>query len=240
MAWPFRSKQKDPIPTETPFGESLLEVHAETERLLAAASDLNDPQRCVLLGACAGSTVAVGGYGSQQLERFQDSEEYLPTNTGELTPNRLVQFSKAVVQEEVAARVGAVGRAYRVMAWALVADMAVFYWRPNYDLEISECAEVFGFSNAYEATIANIGRPGDDDSLWAEAGRRHELTKGALICIVAAALDEEIDPDDPLLTLGVEGWSPHFEAGLDTAAERIMGLAPEGLPIWRATDEPKP
>lgn len=184
--------------------------------------------------------MAVGGYGSQQVERFLGSEEYLPTNTGELVPDRLVQFSKALTQEEVAGRVGAVGRAYRVMAWALAADMATFYWRPNYDLEISECAEVFGLSNVYETTIANIGRPGDDDSLWAEAGRRHELTKGSLICIVAAALDEEIDPDDVFLTLGVEGWSPHFEAGLDAASERIKGLAPEGLPIWKATGETKP
>jgi hypothetical protein len=233
MPWPFKRKAKESDATETPLGTAILTLHSSVERLLEEATGLNDPQRCVLLSAAAGAAVTVGAFGDDQIKRHRDSVEYLPTNTGELDPDRHVQFAKALDHGQAAAA----ERAYRVVTWALVADMAVHLWRPNYDLEIAECAQTFGLSNVYETTIVNLGRPGDDESEDAEADRRYDLVKGTLICMIAAALDEEIDPEDPLVLLGIDVWTPYFGAGLETAGQCLSQLAPDGLPIWKATDE---
>jgi hypothetical protein len=111
--------------------------------------------------------------------------------------------------------------------------MAVFFWRPNYEYEMAELAEVFGFSNIFEETVVAIGEPvadpGDVDQV---ADRLHELVKGSLVCMVASALNEEIDPDDPIVAMHVPRWFEQFKEGTEVASERLKQLAPDGLPIW--------
>lgn len=223
-AWPFRRN-----PTKTQFGRDLLRVREVSEERIAQAPDLEEPNRLVLLSASAGATVALGGYGAAMQQQFKDGDEYLPTAHGDLAADRIVQFAKSLSHTD------AIEAAYRVLTWAVSAEMAVFFWRPNYAFEMTQLAEAFGFNNIFEETVVAIGGPVDDGANPRAVGDRFcELVKGSLVCMVAAALAEEIDPDDPFVAMYLPAWLNQFNEAKEVARERLTQLAPEGLPIWEA------
>lgn len=224
MPWPFRRS-----PTKTQFGRDLLHIREIWEARIAETPDLEDPNRVVLLGASAGATVALGGYGAVIQEQFKDSDEYLPTPQGELAPDRVVQFARSLSHSD------AIEAAYRVLTWALAAEMAAFFWRPNYAYEMTQLSEVLGVNNIFEETVVAIGEPVNDETDQEQvADRGYELVKGSLVCMVATALNEEIDPDDPFVAMHLPRWLDQFKEGKVVASERLKQLAPEGLPIWEA------
>lgn len=173
--------------------------------------------------------MAFGGYGAVIQQQFQDTVEYLPAPEGEVVPDRIVQFARSLSNPD------AIEASYRVLTWAFSAEMAVFFWRPNYTYEMTQLAEALRFKNIFEETVVAIGEPVDDETDPKQiADRAYELAKGSLVCMVAAALNEEINPDDPFVGIHVPQWLDQFKEGKVVASERLKQLAPEGLPIWEA------
>jgi hypothetical protein len=163
-------------PTKTKFGKTLLAIRASWERQIATCDDVEEPNRIVLLSASAGATVALGAYGAHLINEFGAASDSLRNARGDAVPDRIVQFAHAINE-----RPGAVEAAYRVMTWALVSEMAVFCWRPNYELEIHECAKAFEFRNVYEGEVPAFGEPRKHDAPVEELGdRKFQLVKGSL------------------------------------------------------------
>jgi hypothetical protein len=112
-----------------------------------------------------------------------------------------------------------------------------FFWRPNYGLEMHECAVAFEFRNVYEDEVPTFGQPVDSDASDEVRGKRlASLIKGTLICMIGAAVDEPIDWDDYMVGMYVPRWTEQFFEGRDVANERLKQLAPQGLPIWKDED----
>jgi hypothetical protein len=215
-------------PTKTTFGKTLLSIRESWERQIAGCDVVEAPNRIVLLSASAGATVALGGYGAYLIDQFGGEPDSLTNARGEAVPDRIVQFAQALSQ-----RPEAIEAAYRVSTWALVSEMGVFYWRPNYDIEMHECAKAFEFRNAYEAEVPALGEPRENDaSVEGLADREYQLVKGSLVCMIGAALDEPIDWDDVFVSMHFENWQGQFNEALSVASERTTQLAPDGLPIW--------
>ena len=122
-----------------------------------------------------------------------------------------------------------------MVTWGLVAELAVFFWRPNYEIDMYECADAFEFRNQFEGAVAALGEPiATDASVDEQADRRFRLINGTLVCAIGAALGEKIaDPEDHFIGMHVPTWIERFNEGLDVADERLKQLAPDGLPIWQ-------
>jgi hypothetical protein len=215
-------------PTKTKFGKTLLSIRESSERQIARCDDVEDPNRIVLLSASAGATVGLGGYGALLIDEFAGKPDSLPDAHGNAVPDRIVQFADALNS-----RPDAIEAAYRVATWALVCELAAFYWRHNYTYEMHECAKPFEFRNVYEGEVPALGEPRDKDASVEELGdRKFQLVKGSLVCMIGAALDEPIDWDDVFVSMHFENWRGQFNEALSVASERTTQLAPDGLPIW--------
>lgn len=213
-------------PTRQPFGRKLLNIHRSYEQQLGAA-EMEESNRVVLLSACAGAAVALGAYGAWLQREARSSPEFVENNHGEEVPMHVVRFARALDD------VVNVDAAYRVAVWGQIPEMAEFYWRPNYEIEIDECATAFELRDPFESTVVHYGRPlaagatVEDSATWLS-----DLVEATLYCMVSAALDEEIAPPDMFIEMEKPTWFDQHTAGRSAAAERLEQLAPEGLPIW--------
>ena len=214
-------------PKFTVFGQLLVDLHERWDAHFAATEAIEHPNRVVLASASAGATVALGEYGTGMVERFADTPTSVPGADREV-PDRIAQFARALDDAH------AVEAAYRVVTWALVAEFAVFFWRPNYDYELAECTKVFEIRNDYEATVLYYGRPLDEDATADDKGQRlHDVAQASLYGSVSAALDVPIAPgDDPFMGVHMPAWIDQFMEGKRVGGERLTQLAPDGLPIW--------
>lgn len=209
------------------ISQVLLDLHKRWDTRFAASEAIDRPNRVVLSSASAGAAVALGTYGTVAREMFADSPTSLPGANREV-PHHIARFARALDDAR------AVEAAYRVVTWSLVTEFAVFYWRPNYDYEIDECASVFEIRNDYENTTLYYGRPLHEEATADDKAQRlHDLAEAALYGSVSAALDEPIAPgDDVLMGDAMPAWINEFFEGRRVGAERLKQLAPRGLPIW--------
>jgi hypothetical protein len=207
----------------------LTAIHTKWEARIAQETGIEDPNRVVLLSASAGAVVTLGTYATVVREYLKKSSDWLEDASGELQPDWLVQFARSLDHE------ASIEAAYRVITWALVAEMAVFFWQPNYEFEMCECAKAFEFTNVHEGEVAALGQALSESASDMEKGTRlHNLSKGTLACAIRAALDANVPTDDPFLNLHFPSWFELFLEGRSVASERLSQLAPDGLPIWRA------
>lgn len=221
MPWPFKRKA-----TKTPFGRALLSVREAAEAEIATHPEIEDPNRIVLLSASAGATVALGGFGTVLIDNFGGEPALLPGPHGETITDPIVAFANRLSQ-----RPASIEPAYRVVTWALVTEFAVFHWKPNYELEMHECATAFEFRNELEGEIAALGEPVAEEH-DAEVDRLLGLHKGSLANMIAAAIDRPVSWGDPFVGMHLPAWQEQFQEGMSTAVERMKQLAPTGLPIW--------
>ena len=215
----------------TPFDRTLIEIDEQWMSIFLAAQEIEEPNRVVLASASAGAAVALGGFGTYVRSTLYDRPLNLPTGnpSGAEIPNRPAQFARALDHGH------AIEAAYRVVTWALVAELACRFWRPNYEYELDECASVFESRNDYEATVIHHGIPIDDASNHDQAAmRQYHLGRWSLFAMVGASLNEEVLPGK---AFGVDQLLDHwiqqlFVEGARTAGLRLQQLAPNGLPIW--------
>jgi hypothetical protein len=223
VPWPFGRDRR----LKSPFAQHLLASRSDWEDRVAQYSDIEEPNRVVILSASAGATVAFGGLGSHWIEQFRDADVMLPKPDGTEVADHVVQFAHALAEPS------AIEAAYRVATWGLISELGAFFWRPNYELEMHECAKAFEFRNDYEGQVPALGEPVPKDaSIEERAHRRHSLNKGTLLCMIGAAIGEPLDWDDMFVGVHVPIWLDQFSEGLDVADERLKQLSPQGLPIW--------
>jgi hypothetical protein len=212
---------------DSAFAKDLLAVRNDWEARVTHHEDIEEPNRLAILSASAGATVALGGLGAAFIDQFSDATPTLTKPDGSEKPDRIVQFAQALTEAQ------AVEAAYRVATWGMISELGAFFWRPNYELEMDECAKAFEFRNVYESEVPSLGEPVPKGAT-AEAPvvRMYGLMKGTLVRMIGAAIDEPIDPDDLFIGMQLPNWIDQFHEGLSVANERLNQLAPEGLPIW--------
>jgi hypothetical protein len=232
VPWPFGSRRKaagelfERNHFGVAFDADLLALREDWESRIAA-SEIDEPNKIVLLSASAGATVACGSFGAFLILHFEGKKALLPD--GGIDP--VVAFANRLTSDPEA-----IENAYRVTTWGYVAEFANFYWRPNYELDMRVCAEVFEFRNDYEGEVASLGWPIEADAdVMRQADRLGGLVKGMLINAIRAAMPDaySVDWDDPFVGMHLPQWNDQFEEGLDVAKERLRQLAPRGLPIWQ-------
>ena len=203
------------------------------EDRVANHDGVDEPNRIAVLAASAGATVALGAFGHMLTEKTRSMQVMLPTPDGDEKPDRIVQFGHALDNDP-----NAIEAAYRVLTWGLIADLGAFFWRPNYELEMYECAQAFEFRNSYEGQVPAFGEPVSTDPSDEERGKLlAELLKGTLFCMISAAIDEPVEfESDPIVGMHIPQWTELFLDARQVANERINELAPQGLPIWKNTD----
>lgn len=222
VPWPFRRDR-----LKSPFARSLLAIRGEWEERVAHHPDIEEPNRLAILSASAGATVALGGLGTVLIDQFSDSDPKLILPDGREMPDRIVQLAQALTEPL------ATEAAYRVATWGLISEHGAYFWRPNYEIEMYECAKAFELRNDYEGQVPAFGEPVPKDASTEEqAERRATLIRGTLVCMIGAAIDEPIDWDDSFVAMHLPAWIEQFHEGLDVASERLKQLAPQGLPIW--------
>lgn len=214
-------------PAKTPFGKRVLAVHEQWQNTIRWPPDpvvLEEPNFICMMAATAGATVALGGYGMYLRDHIGGNSRELEAQ-GVHDPT--VRLAGSFDEYE------AVEAAWRVVAWALLADQAAFFWRPNYLRELNECAAAFGFDNDYEKRVIAYGSPdGDKDVVEDEVERTMKLIRGSLISMIGASSGVDLDPDDVWIGIVTPAWSEQFLEGRKVANEYISQIAPEGLPIW--------
>jgi hypothetical protein len=222
VPWPFRRDR-----LKSPFAQDLLAVRSDWEDRVAHHPDIEEPNRLAILSASAGATVALGGLGTVFIDQFSNAKPTLTKPDGSEKPDRIVQFARALTEAH------AVEAAYRVATWGLLSELGAFFWHPNYEIEMHECAKAFEFQNVYEGQVPALGEPvAKDASTEDQVERRSKLIKGTLVCMIGAVIDEPIDWDDLFVGMHLPSWIEQFHEGLDVADQRLKQLAPEGLPIW--------
>jgi hypothetical protein len=222
MLSPFRGRR-----LRKRFARDVLELHLGWDDALAATPEIAEPNVVVLRSASAAATVALGNFGTLLIDGFHQTSATLDLPDGEVV-DRVVEFAHAL-QERPAA-----DAAYRVATWTYVAELGAFFWRPNYELELRECAEAFALRNEYEGEVAALGEPVREDATVEEqSSRDYALQKAALKCMVGAATGVSVDlEDDAFVGMHIQNWQACFYEGLAVAKERVEQLAPGGLPIW--------
>lgn len=214
--------------TKTPFGRNLLAINQRWDQYVAAADLEEDANRVVLRSALAGSTVALGAYEHAVLCNFRSHDPVLPApHLPEPKYDRIVQFAQALEDPS------AIEAAYRVVVWGLVAEYAVYFWRPNYEYEIHACEVVFGFRNLYESTPVAFGHPTPAGATEDQkADRLAAVAKACLYGMISAALDEPVEPENSFINMHLPTWTSEFAEGSVVGGERLKQLAPDGIPIW--------
>ena len=216
--------------SKTPFGRQLLAIRASSESEVADCHRIEEPTRIVLLSASAGAAVAFGSYGALLIDELFCEETSLPPQ-GDAPPDPVVRFAYSLHSQS------SMEAAYRVATWALIGELGDFFWRPNYATQMQECATAFGLRNDHEVMTAALGEP-VGATTDGQLERRKTLEKGALIFMVAAALDAPAAWDDPVIDGNTPRWHHHFREGLSVATMRMRQLAPNGLPRWVAEPDP--
>jgi len=226
VAWPFKKRA-----TATPFGRELLAVRQQWDERIEQTEAIEGPNRIVLLASSAGATVALGGFGSVLIQKLAGQVALYDGPDGEARMDPIIAFANRLDR-----RPNSLEAAYRAATWGLVAEIATTFWRPNYEIEMFECAKAFEFRNEQEGKIAALGEPtsmGASDE--AEVTRTYDLMKGTLYEMVGAAIEESVEPDF-LVTVYIQQWIDQVFEGLSVAKEVIEQHAPEGLPIWEDTE----
>lgn len=215
-------------PKTTPFHQLLQEEHAAWAALFDLSEDIEEPNRIVLASASAGAVVALSAFGEALQMQFFELPSTIPLGLGKESPDRIVEFAHALDDAH------AVDAAHRVLTWAYVAEFAAFFWRPNYEYELDECAKAFELRNVYESTVLDRGKPATKDADPQEkADRWYELAQAALLGMMSAALNERIEPgQDPFINVHMPSWLEYFSEGRLAGGDRLTQLAPDGLPIW--------
>jgi hypothetical protein len=221
-------------PTKSKFGKNVLAIHEHWQQVIRSYLDpdeIDEPNFLCLMAATAGATVAIGGYGSYLREHMEVSATELEAAGAQDPTANLADSFDAYA---------AIEAAWRVACWAVLADLAAFFWRPNYLLELNSCATVFGFENVYERRVVAFGAPqGDRDDIAAEAQRRGRLGRGSLICVIGAATG--IDATDSVwIDVALNAWDFQLEEASATASEYLEQVAPDGLPVWEESDPATP
>lgn len=160
--------------------------------------------------------------------QFLELSSTVPLGSGEELPDRIVQFA------QVLDNASAVEAAHRVVTWAYVSEFGAYFWQPNYEYELHECAKVFELRNVYEATVLDRGQPPPKDADVEErAGRTYDLIQATFLGMMSTALDERIEPgQDPFINIHMPHWIEFFAEGRIAGGDRLKQLAPDGLPIW--------
>ena len=182
-------------PTKRPPGVNLVAAHERWAETIAQSPHRDEPQGIVLASAAAGATVALGAFGTVVEELSRGKAKTISGINAELD-DHIVAFGHAI-RGPIPAEA-----AWRVVVWTLVAEQAVFYWRPNYDIEMDVVASVFGADSIYEQTVIEYGRPvashASDDE---RSGRLYRWMQTSLYGVVSAALDRPVEPAGTTATI---------------------------------------
>jgi hypothetical protein len=166
-----------------------------------------------LRSAAAGAAIALGTY-RLVLGARAESGEPLDRFTALLNDGRAMRA------------------AYRVLAWAYMAEITAELWAPHYDVEMREARGALPRDNPHEEEVRDSGRAllQAAESEEERELRLDQFRSQVLAAMIAAATASEGDAQTMAPVPETSAWLDCYRQGRETAAARLRELAPSDLP----------
>jgi hypothetical protein len=179
-----------------------------------------------LRGAAAGAAVMLGAYRALVLDAAAGTDDH-----GEALASGVAGEFAHVIDDR-----RAMAAAYRVAAWAYMAEMTAKLWAPRYDAEMQGAARALLPLSRYEEDVRALG-----STLLMTAGgaqqqeeRLGQFRREVSALMVSAATGAEPSPDASSLEPAATAWLESYRDGREVALARVRQLAPKDVPGLRA------